>query len=117
VDDILIGDAQAYVVVLGDLNDYYDSAPLWALTEGSIPGGRLANTADGLPATGRYSYIYQGVSQLLDHILVTPALAARQVRVDVLHINADYPPADPEDTSPRHSSDHDPVIVTFELGD
>ncbi|MCP4589593.1 MAG: hypothetical protein GY842_02505 [bacterium] len=117
VDDILIDDPQAYVVVLGDLNDYYDSAPLWALTEGSIPGGRLVNAASALPPTGRYSYIYQGVSQLLDHILTTPALAARQVRVDVLHVNADYPPADPQDSSPRHSSDHDPVVVTFGLGE
>jgi len=105
------------VVVLGDLNDYYDSAPLRALTEGSIPGGRLLNAASALPPTGRYSYIFQGVSQLLDHILATPALAARQVRVDVLHINADYPPADPEDASPRHSSDHDPVVATFGLGE
>jgi len=117
VDDILVGDPEAYVVVLGDLNDYYDSAPLRALTEGSIPGGRLVNVADALPPAERYSYIFQGISQLLDHILVTPALAARQVRVDVLHVNADYPPTDPEDTSLRHSSDHDPVVATFGLGE
>ncbi len=115
VDDILIGDPEAFVVVMGDLNDYYDSAPLRALTEGSIPGGRLVNVADMLPPVERYSYIFQGVSQLLDHILVTSALAARQVRVDVLHVNADYPPSDPEDTSLRHSSDHDPVVATFGL--
>jgi predicted extracellular nuclease len=77
----------------------------------------LVNVADALPPAERYSYIYQGVSQLLDHILVTPALAARQVRVDVLHVNADYPPSDPEDTSLRHSSDHDPVVATFGLGE
>ncbi|MCP4542604.1 MAG: hypothetical protein GY832_36240 [Chloroflexi bacterium] len=115
VDDILILNPDAYVLVMGDLNDYYDSAPLRALTEGSIPGGRLVNAAAALPPTERYSYIYQGVSQLLDHILVTPALAARQVHVGVLHVNADYPPSDPEDVSLRHSSDHDPLVVTFGL--
>lgn len=115
VDDILIRDPDAYVVVLGDLNDYYDSAPLRALTEGSIPGGRLVNVADALPPAKRYSYIFQGVSQLLDHILVTPALAARQVRVDVLHVNADYPPSDPENINLHHSSDHDPLVATFGL--
>jgi uncharacterized repeat protein (TIGR01451 family) len=115
VDDILIGNPDAYVVVLGDLNDYYDSAPLRALTEGNIPGGRLVNVADALPPGERYSYIFQGVSQLLDHILVTPALAARQARVDVLHINADYPPSAPEAVSLYHSSDHDPVAATFRM--
>jgi len=115
VDEILVADPEAYVAVLGDLNDYYDSAPLRALTEGDIPGGRLVNVADLLPPEERYSYVFQGVSQLLDHILVTPALAARQVRVDVLHVNADYPPPDPADHSLRHCSDHDPVVAVFEL--
>jgi uncharacterized repeat protein (TIGR01451 family) len=117
VDDILVGNPEAYVVLLGDLNDTDDSAPLRALTEGSVPGGRLVAVADALPPAERYSYIFQGVSQLLDHILVTPALSARQVRVDVLHVNADYPPSDPASTGLRHSSDHDPVVATFRLGD
>jgi len=116
VDGILAADPDGYVVVLGDLNDYYDSAPLRALTQGDTPGGRLVNVADALPPEERYSYIFEGVSQLLDHVLVTPALAARQARVDVLHINADYPPPDPADPSPRHSSDHDPLVAVFEVG-
>jgi uncharacterized repeat protein (TIGR01451 family) len=115
VDEILINNPEAFVVVMGDLNDYYDSAPLQALTEGGIPGGRLVNVADALPPGERYSYIFEGVSQLLDHILVTPALAGRQVRVNMLHVNADYPPSHPEDTSLRHSSNHDPLVAVFEL--
>jgi len=117
VDQILAADQDAYVVVLGDLNDYYDSAPLRALTEGDAPGGQLVNVADALSPQERYSYIFQGVSQLLDHILVTPALAARQVRVEALHINADYPPPDLDDPTPRHCSDHDPVVAVFEVGE
>ena len=117
VDCILAADPDAYVVVLGDLNDYYDSAPLRALTGGDIPGGQLVNVLGTLPSEERYSYIFQGVSQLLDHILVTPAMAARQARVEVLHINADYPPPDPADLSPRHCSDHDPVVAVFGVGE
>ena len=117
VDQVLMADPDAYVVVLGDLNDYYDSAPLRALTQGDTPGGRLVNTLGVLPPEERYSYIFQGVSQLLDHVLVTPALAAARVRVNVLHLNADYPPADPEDPSPRHCSDHDPVVAVFRVGE
>ena len=117
VDQILAADPDAYAIVLGDLNDYYDSAPLRALTEGDTPGGRLVNVLGMLPTEERYSYIFQGVSQLLDHILVTPALAGDCVRVDALHINADYPPPDPEDPSPRHCSDHDPVVAVFGVGE
>jgi len=117
VDRILLNDPEAYVVVLGDLNGYYDAPSLRALTEGSIPGGRLVNVVGALPPEDRYSHISKGVSQLLDHILATPTLAARQVRVDVLHVNADYPPADPAGSSLYHSSDHDPVVATFNLGD
>ena len=126
VDQILAADRSAersrrspdaYVVVLGDLNDYYDSAPLRALTEGDTPGGQLVNVADVLSPQERYSYIFQGVSQLLDHILATPALAGDCVRVEALHINADYPPPDPDDPTPRHCSDHDPVVAVFEVGE
>jgi hypothetical protein len=38
------------------------------------------------------------------------------VRVEILHVNADYPLSDPADPSLRHSSDHDPVVAVFELG-
>ena len=44
-----------------------------------------------------YTYIFQGESETLDHILVTPSLYARLVRVDALHINADYPLPLPDD--------------------
>jgi len=117
VAQILAADPDAYIAVLGDLNDYYDSAPLRALAQGETSGGQLVNVLGVLPPEERYSYIFQGVSQLLDHILVTPALAGACVRVEVLHINADYPPPDPEDPSPRHLSDHDPVVAVFGVGE
>jgi hypothetical protein len=62
-----------------------------------------------------YSYIYQGESETLDHILITPSLYHLLVQVEALHINADYPPAIPDDPSPRRVSDHDPVVAVFSL--
>jgi uncharacterized repeat protein (TIGR01451 family) len=117
VDEILVYDPTAYVVVLGDLNDGQNSAPLQALTKGPIPGGRLVNVAEVLPAADRYSTISHGVSRLLDYILVTPALAARQVRANVLHVNADYPPSNQVDLGPYRSSGHDPVVAVFRMGE
>ena len=54
---------------------------------------------------------------MLDHILVTPALAARQVRVAVLHVNADYPPVDRAGGSLHRSSSHDPVVTIFKVAE
>jgi uncharacterized repeat protein (TIGR01451 family) len=115
VDEILVYDPAAYVVVLGSLNDGQNSAPLQALTNGPIPGGRLVDVAEVLPAADRYSTISHGVSRLLDYILVTPALAARQVRADVLHVNADFPPCAPADPGPYRVSGHDPVVAVFRV--
>ena len=116
VDQILERDPEAYVVVLGDLNDYYDSRPLRALMEGSTPGGRLIHTLDGVEREERYSFIYQGVSQLLDHVLVTPSLAEYLEWATPLHINADYPLPRPDTPDPHRCSDHDPVVAMFRLG-
>jgi predicted extracellular nuclease len=68
-----------------------------------------------IPEEERYSYIYQGLSQTLDHILVTPALFELLTRVEVLHVNADYALPMPDDASPLRTSDHDPVVAVFKV--
>ncbi len=115
VDQILAVDPDAYVIVMGDLNDYYDSAPLQALTAGETSGGQLVHTMTGVPREERYSFIYQGVSQLLDHILVTPALASHLVQAQALHVDADYPLPEPDTADPHRCADHDPVVAVFSL--
>jgi len=64
-----------------------------------------------LPESERYTYVYEGVSQTLDHILVTDSLDALIDEVIVLHVNADYAIAPQGDISAVKKSDHDPVIV------
>lgn len=98
------------IIVLGDFNDYEQSAPMAALT-GERVG--LLNTALEIPLEQRYTYNFGGVSQLLDAILVSPALAPRVVSSTILHLNADFPAAwTDDDEIPFRSSDHDiPFIV------
>ena len=117
VDRILNADPGAFVVVLGDLNDYYDSVPLATITDGDTPGSQLINCMQGTDREERYSFIYQGVSQLLDHILITPSLAEHLVRAEALHINADYPLPIPETAGRYRCSDHDPVVAIFSFED
>ncbi|TIC85159.1 hypothetical protein E8D34_13700 [Nocardioides sp. GY 10113] len=87
----------AKVVVLGDLNDYQFSPVLQTVTD---DGQLLRNLWDTLPADERYSYVFDGNSQVLDHILVSPAI--RYVQYGVVHINAEYS---------DQASDHDPQVL------
>jgi predicted extracellular nuclease len=103
VERILGIDKKADVVVLGDLNDYQFSPALSALRTGTADGSGasiLTDLINTLPVDQRYTYVFNGVSQVLDHILVTPGVGG--VEYQVVHINAEY--AD-------QASDHDPQVV------
>ena len=98
VADLLAEDPEVRVIILGDLNDHDGSIPLQTLGSAG-----LENLVERLPAEDRYSYIYLGNSELLDHILVSPALAG-DAEVDIVHVSSEFPAAD-------RASDHDPVVV------
>ncbi|MDY6782284.1 MAG: endonuclease [Cyanobacteriota bacterium] len=99
VDGILANDANANVVVLGDLNEFEFISPLETLEES------LTNLTETLPENERYSFIFQGNSQSLDHILVSDNLAAT-AEFDAVHTNSEF--ADP-------ATDHDPLLSRFTL--
>jgi len=102
----------ARVAVLGDLNAYYDSLPIDTLRAAGLV--HVFEAWDD-PETAPYTYIFEGESQTLDHILVTPSLMEMMRRVEILHTNADFPPVEAGDPSPLRKSDHDPVVATFSL--
>ena len=111
----LDGDAAAAVVVLGDLNDYLGSEPVEALRTATEPD--LEQAYDWLPRLERYSYIFNGASQALDHLLFSPNLLASLAEVDVLRVSADYAmPAVEDPASYLHASDHDPLMARFRPG-
>jgi uncharacterized repeat protein (TIGR01451 family) len=98
----------ALIAIVGDLNSYYTSAPINAFrSSGMFP------VMDNLPPEERYSYIFEGESQVLDYIIVTPELMSLLLRVEVLRMNADFPPQASDDITPLGESDHDPVIAVF----
>lgn len=108
MEEILAENPGAYVAVIGDLNSYYDSPPIDTLREAG-----LEHVFSALPAEEHYSYIYLGQCQTLDHILVTPNLMDTLTRVEVLHVNTNFPPHPAGDESPMSKSDHDPVVAVF----
>ena len=101
VDQILAENASANVIVLGDLNDFDWSTPLTTL-RGSPPV--LSNLYSTLPVQERYSYVFDGNSQALDHILVSPNLEGKVRSFDPVHVNAEFA---------TRASDHDPLVARF----
>ena len=103
------------MVVLGDLNDYLGSEPVETLRAATAPD--LEQAYDWLPRLARYSYIFDGASQALDHLLFSPNLLASLAEVNVLRVSADYAmPAVDDPASYLHASDHDPIMVRFRPG-
>ncbi|QNP62702.1 endonuclease/exonuclease/phosphatase family protein [Streptomyces genisteinicus] len=98
VKEVLKADRRADVLVVGDINDFEFSGTTQALTA----GGALRAAITSLPRSERYSYVYDGNSQVLDQILTSPSIGA--FAYDSVHINAEF--AD-------QNSDHDPQVLRF----
>lgn len=122
------------LVVLGDFNAFEFNDGLvdaMNVVEGTpAPDEQTAVLADGVdlvdpdlvnlaglePAHERYSFVFGGNAQSLDHVLVNEALivATRDIGLDHARINADFPQVSRNDAaSPSRLSDHDPIVATF----
>ncbi|KAF0813030.1 hypothetical protein IGB42_02426 [Andreprevotia sp. IGB-42] len=94
-------DPQARLIVLGDLNDFQFSDAV-----GKLKATGLVDLIETLPENERYTYVFEGNSQVLDHILASANLAAR-AEYDAVHTNSEF--AD-------QTSDHDPEVARFAIG-
>ncbi|MDQ0115852.1 5'-nucleotidase C-terminal domain-containing protein [Paenibacillus harenae] len=103
VKDVLTKNPEANIVALGDLNDFQ-----FTETARIVRGNELDNLIDELPLNERYTYTFDGNSQVLDHILVSKNLTAN-AEPDVVHLNADFSPSD------GRVSDHDAVMAQIDL--
>jgi endonuclease/exonuclease/phosphatase family metal-dependent hydrolase len=127
--DALLAQAEPAVVLLGDLNDELQAATTQVLlgppgSEIGTPGfdrpdqgdaRRLWNLAPLIPPERRFTRIYRGRRELIDHVLASHAVVGRVTRVDTA---TDGLPSITEEPAARRDtpgSDHAPVIV--ELSD
>ena len=108
VDALLARDRRARVIVLGDINDFEFSEVADIL----VGDGSLVDLPRTLPPRERYTYVFEGNSQVLDHILISRALAdpfpglIRTFEYDIVHTNSEF--AD-------QISDHDPQVVRLRV--
>lgn len=103
------------VVMLGDFNAYAMEDPVRWLRDdaGWIDAFRQAGIDQP------YSYVYNGLTGRLDHALLSPSLAKQLRGAAEWHINADEQDAqgyaDGDASVPFRSSDHDPLLLGFDL--
>ncbi len=108
VERLLAADRRARVIVLGDLNDFEFSETVNVLERGA-PGTHyeLVDLWRLVPQKERYSYIFQGNGQVLDHILVSPATVSSWPDFDAVHMNSEF--------DDEQQSDHDPPLARLRL--
>jgi predicted extracellular nuclease len=117
---LVTNSGEADVLMVGDFNSYLNEDPLAALE-----AGNFESLLRRLPASERYSYVFDGETGALDHAFASANLKAQVSSVTVWHINADEPGVldynteyktnDRYDVTPYRSSDHDPVLIGLSL--
>ncbi len=115
------GSGDPDILITGDLNAYLEEDPIVALEAAGF-----VNLLDR-EATTAYTYLHRGQAGALDHALASPTLAKQVAGVVAWHVNADEPafldynlegrrdPALFDAETPFRFSDHDPVVVGFDL--
>ena len=98
---LLSVDPAALVLAMGDFNDFQFSTPLTTLERAG-----LINAFWSLPASDRYSYVFEGNSLALDHVLLSRGVVQRGFGYDVVRVNAEFHDA---------VSDHDPSVIRLRL--
>ncbi len=103
IEKVMTMEKDALILLVGDLNDFYFANPVRMLED-----AKMLNLQLRLDSAERYSYIYDGNSQVLDNMLVSPALSDYITEFDIIHINSEFPYRE-------RFSDHDPVMVRFDF--
>ena len=111
---------EADVLVMGDINSYLLEDPPKALEAAG-----LESLLKRLPASDRYSYVFNGETGAIDHAYASNTLQSQVTGIGVWHINADEPTVldyntefktdDRYAATPYRASDHDPVLVALTL--
>ncbi|MCY3932865.1 MAG: lamin tail domain-containing protein [Acidobacteria bacterium] len=125
-------DAGAKVIVVGDFNAYEFTdgyVDVVGQIKGSLKPSRnllsgpdlvnpnLCNLVDGLPAADRYSLLFEGTAQALDHALVNQPMSRHAVEMEYGRGNADAAGVERNSANALASSDHDGLVVYLSTTD
>ena len=122
IDEIFTGDEEALIVVCGDFNADLDDVPVKAIRgdvestgNGDLSRRVMVPCENTIPESARYSLLYLGKGEMIDHILMSRGLLGYYRRSEVhnefLH---DESIAFASDVK-YPESDHAPVVAEFEV--
>jgi predicted extracellular nuclease len=77
----------------------------------------MTSLVDQLPDKEQYTYVDEGNTQAIDHILASDALLETVMVTDAVHLDAEYPwvLTEPGGTVAERASDHDPIVAVFAI--
>ena len=119
IDEVKDATGVQKVFLTGDLNSYTQEDPMQVLYD--------AGYVDlGSTLTDEHTYLFGGLTGSLDHLLANAPAAASAVDADIWNINSvepialeysrhNYNATNFYEVSPYRSSDHDPLIVGFDV--
>ncbi|MEJ7618694.1 MAG: lamin tail domain-containing protein [Pyrinomonadaceae bacterium] len=120
---VSIGDYNAFqfndglVDVIGTIKGQPTPADQVALASADLVNPDLFDAAELAPAGERYSFLFDGNAQTLDHILVSESFRPNLSRFAHARSNADFPEIFRNDAlRPERISDHDALVAYFTLG-
>jgi hypothetical protein len=121
---LVVGDFNAfpfsdgYVDVAGTILGTPAAPETVVLASPDLVDPDLTNLIDLLPEQERYTYVFDGNAQALDHILVNGPARELVTRVAMARMNADFPEVRRGDGArPERLSDHDAVVAYLRLPD
>lgn len=122
VERILDADPQALIAVCGDCNAEVHEVPVRIMLGNAddtgnpaLAGRALTPMDDAVPAARRYSVLHARRPVMLDHILVSTALAALQDGTEILNQDLKDEILDARPEAQLRESFHAPVVASFNL--
>lgn len=113
-DVLLADDDSAIVMIAGDFNTFEWTDDLAEILPGEDEVLNNLMTASALNSQdrrNRYTFIFDGNSQALDHFFVTDNLMGSRSELDIVHVNVDFNRL----FSATTASDHEPLLGRFRL--
>ena len=132
VDERQKANPEERIMLLGDLNAFQFNDGVMDMI-GTIKGKQAAKDSvlistddlvtrdlidlvDAIAVGQRYSYVYDGNAQVLDHVIINEPLRKHIAGFGYVRVNADFPESMRNDDSrPERYSDHDPAVAYFSL--
>jgi predicted extracellular nuclease len=120
----LVGDFNAfqfndgYVDSIGTIKGVPADPDKVVLASSDLVNPDFTNLIDSLPPSERYSFVFDGNAQVLDHVLVGSNLLGHVRGIEYGRVGSDFPESFRNDaTRPERISDHDGIVVflTFDI--